>query len=99
VSEAREAEAAAGDRQADLFGLESFLEARPGSTAVARRGPGRPPGSRNLSTLTMAKVYMAEHGDPLRRGVQIAAMPILAHGVLEGLAQRLQCTRFDAAKW
>jgi hypothetical protein len=71
----------------------------PSSTAVARRGPGRPPGSRNLSTLTAAKYYMAEHGDPLRRGVHIAALPILASGVLEGLAARLGCTCVDDAKW
>jgi hypothetical protein len=42
---------------------------------------------------------MAENGDPLRRGVHIAALPILAEGVLEGLAKRLGCERHDAAKW
>jgi hypothetical protein len=95
VREAREAEAAAGERQPDMFALGQAVDTVPS----ARRGPGRPPGARNLSTLTAAKFYMAEHGDPLRRGVQIAALPILANGVLDGLAQRLGCSRHDAAKW
>jgi hypothetical protein len=89
---ARQREIARADRQGNLFELEQSLD-------PPRRGPGRPPGARSWTTLSMAKVYMAEEGDPLRRGVRIAALPILANGVLEGLAERLGCSRFDAAKW
>jgi hypothetical protein len=81
------------ERQGNLFDLEQALQ------PSAPRGRGRSPGSRNLTTLTMAKIYMAQEGDPLRRGVRIAALPILEVGVIEGLASRLGCSKFDAAKW
>ena len=35
----------------------------------------------------------------MERGIEIAGLPILAKGVLEGLAERLGCTRHDAAKF
>jgi hypothetical protein len=94
VRVAHQRERLAGERQGNLFELESAL-----TPPSAPRGPGRPPGSRNLTTLSMSKMYVAQHGDPLKRGVHIAALPILAAGVLEGLAARLGCTRYDAAKW
>ena len=35
----------------------------------------------------------------MERGIEIAGLPILARGVLEGLAERLGCTRHEAAKF
>ncbi len=35
----------------------------------------------------------------MERGIEIAGLPILAPGILEGLAERLGCTRHDAAKF
>ena len=65
---------------------------------LASRGPGRPPGARNRRTDEAARIYMSEFGDPLRRGVAISALPILAPDVLEGLAKRLDCSKIEAAK-
>jgi hypothetical protein len=42
---------------------------------------------------------MQRHGDPLERGIAVASLPVLAKGVLDGLAERLGCTRHEAAKW
>ncbi len=45
-------------------------------------------------------VYPRNDGrDPLERGIEISGLPILAKGILEGLAERLGCTRHDAAKF
>jgi hypothetical protein len=43
--------------------------------------------------------YIANYGDPLARAVEIAALRILTVGVLDGLADRLGCSRFQAAMW
>jgi hypothetical protein len=45
------------------------------------------------------RLYITRFGDPLKRAVAIAAMPILAAGVLEGVAERLDCPRAQAAEW
>jgi hypothetical protein len=65
------------------------------------RGPGRPVGARNKRTDEAARFYMSRFGDPLARGVEIAAIPILAQDgrVLRELAGVLGMTRSDAAKW
>ena len=42
---------------------------------------------------------MARFGDPLARGIEIAALPILAPGVLPELAKILGMDRAEAAKW
>jgi hypothetical protein len=68
-----------------------------GSVSALRRG--RPAGARNKRTDEAARFYMARHGDPLERGVAISSLPLLAKGVLEGLAERLGCTRHEAAKF
>jgi hypothetical protein len=64
---------------------------------VAKRG--RPAGSRNKRTDAASRFYMSQFGDPLARGAQISALPILAEGVLPELAKVLGCERFEAAKW
>lgn len=86
VAEFREREKAQGD----LFG---------GPASGDTRQVGRPPGARNRRTDQAARIYMGEYGDPLKRGIEIAAMPILAEGVLSGLARQLGMSRPDAAKW
>jgi hypothetical protein len=63
----------------------------------ARRG--RKPGSRNMRTEEAARYYVRRHGDPLEQAVKLGAIPILAKGVLEALAQRLACTKLEAAKF
>jgi hypothetical protein len=80
-------------------GGEASAEASAPGGAVVPRGPGRPPGARNRRTDEAARIYMSEFGDPLRRGVQLAALPLLAPGVVEGLSQRLNCSRLEAARW
>jgi hypothetical protein len=64
---------------------------------VAKRG--RPMGSRNKRTDAASRFYMSQFGDPLARGAQISALPILAEGVLPELAKVLGCERFEAARW
>lgn len=88
-------DAGAGEASAPAAGEASA----PAGTAVAPRGPGRPPGARNRRTDEAARIYMAELGDPLRRGVAISSLPLLAPGVVEGLSQRLNCSRLEAARW
>jgi hypothetical protein len=95
LAEARAVEAAEGPEQGDLFGDGERVEGR----EVERRGPGRPPGARNARTDQLAKWYIGQNGDPLSIGTKISALPILARGVLEGLAERLGCSRHDAAKF
>lgn len=104
VASARAEEAARGPAQSDLFILdEDLVPALPAPTPIelgangSKRG--RPAGARNLRTDQAARWYMSRHGDPLERGVAISALPVLAAGVLEGLASRLGCSRHDAAKW
>jgi hypothetical protein len=61
----------------------------------------RPVGARNKRTDEAARFYMQRFGDPLSRGVEIAAIPILAQNghVLTELAKVLGMSRPDAAKW
>jgi hypothetical protein len=65
------------------------------------RAPGRPQGARNKRTDEAARFYMQRFGDPLSRGVEIAAIPILAQNdhVLSELSKVLGMSRADAAKW
>ncbi len=62
---------------------------------------GRPVGARGRRTDELARWYIQRNDgrDPLERGIEIAGLPILAKGVLEGLADRLGCTRHEAAKF
>jgi hypothetical protein len=88
--------------QFDLF--EAFGGVQSTQVAVVNggsRGPGRPVGARNKRTDEAARFYMSRFGDPLARGVEIAAIPILAQGgrVLVELAKVLGMSRPDAAKW
>jgi hypothetical protein len=67
---------------------------------VATRSPGRPVGARNKSTDEAARFYKGRFlRDPLARGVEISALPILAPEVLPELAKVLGCDRFEAARW
>ena len=70
----------------DLEQLDLFEARRPSNGApaqvVATRGPGRPVGARNKRTDEAARFYKARFGDPLARGIEISALPILANGVL-----------------
>jgi hypothetical protein len=91
--------------QGDLFeGPAENLPEVVGEVAEGRpRGPGRgrPLGARNRRTDELSRWYIAKNDgrDPLERGIEIAGLPILAKGVLEGLAERLGMSRADAAKW
>jgi hypothetical protein len=88
--------------QPDLFATGPPVASPADSAApLVQRGAGRPPGHRNRRTDEMANYYIRKNGgrDPLERGIEIAGMPILAPGVLQGLAQTLGCERHDAAKW
>jgi hypothetical protein len=49
---------------------------------------GRPQGARNKRTDEAARLYMQRFGDPLARAIEIAAIPILADGVLAAFANR-----------
>jgi hypothetical protein len=62
---------------------------------------GRRAGVRNRRTDELSRWYIAKNDgrDPLERGIEVAGLPILAKGVLEGLAERLGCSRHDAAKF
>jgi hypothetical protein len=103
VEEARSQELSRLVEQPDLF-------ADPGSAAsgsalapvgVVVRGPGRPLGARNKRTDAAAQIYKSRFGDPLSRGVEISALPILANGgrVLVELSKVLGMNRGDAARW
>jgi hypothetical protein len=60
---------------------------------------GRPPGARNKRTDEAARLYMQRFGDPLARAIEIAAIPILADGVLAAFAKQIGApSRFEAFK-
>ncbi|HEY1430799.1 MAG TPA: hypothetical protein VGF39_04105 [Stellaceae bacterium] len=104
VREARAAELRRLTEDLDQLELFELFEApRPSNGApaqvVAQRGPGRPVGARNKRTDEAARFYKSRFGDPLARGVEISALPILAPGVLPELAKVLGCDRFEAARW
>ena len=90
------------DGQLDLFG-EAPARLSEVAAPVSADGThrGRRPGSRNRRTDQLAAWYIQRNDgrDPLERGVEISGLPILARGVLEGLAERLGCTRHEAAKF
>jgi hypothetical protein len=106
----REAEAerrAAAGREGQLALFDDDEAGEPAALGEGRaaepgeRRMGRPPGARNKRTDELARWYIGKNGgrDPLERGIEISGLPILAPGILEGLAQRLGCSRFDAAKF
>ena len=104
----REVEGERRATQGDLFAgvaenLPEVVGADDGSELVeaGQRGPGRPLGARNRRTDELSRWYIAQNDGrhPLQRGIEIAGLPILAKGVLEGLAERLGMTRADAAKF
>lgn len=93
VAEHRARELQDTPAQGDLLGPVG------GPDRVRPPDAGRRWGRPNRRTEEAARIYMAAHGDPLQRGIAIAAMPVLAPGVLATLAETLGCNRFDAAKW
>jgi hypothetical protein len=87
-------------RQFDLFAAFGGVQSTQVTVANGgSRGPGRPLGARNKRTDEAARFYMSRFGDPLARGIEIAAIPILAPGVLPELAKVLGMNRAEAAKW
>jgi hypothetical protein len=92
-----------GPEQLDLFGAPapSPIEVQPVVEGERQALRGRPPGSRNKRTDELARHYIAQCGgrDPLRRGIEIAGLPILAPGVLAGLARELEMSKADAARF
>jgi hypothetical protein len=87
----------ASDDQMEFFEASALCDERPIAKDSSRRG--RPVGARNLRTDQASRWYMARHGDPLERGIAVAALPVLAKGVLEALSIRLGCSTYEAAKW
>lgn len=88
--------------QGDLFGDEpENLPVVAERIAADGTHRGRRPGVRNRRTDELARWYIAQNDgrDPLERGIEIAGLPILAKGILEGLAERLGCSRHEAAKF
>jgi hypothetical protein len=97
VAEARAQELQSLD-QLELFEAPRLSNGAP-AQVVAARGAGRPTGARNKRTDEAARFYKGRYGDPLARGIEISALPILAPGVLPELAKVLGCDRFEAARW
>jgi hypothetical protein len=85
--------------QLDLFDAAGSVQSTHVTIVNGHKGPGRPVGARNKRTDEAARFYMQRFGDPLARGVEIAAIPVLAPGVLPELAKVLGMNRADAAKW
>ena len=101
-TEAERRAAAGREGQLGLFaGGEAGANGDGRAVEPGERRMGRPPGARNKRTDELARWYIGKNGgrDPLERGIEIAGLPILAPGILEGLAARLGCTRFEAAKF
>jgi hypothetical protein len=87
--------------QGDLFGDEPANLSQVVPIAADGTHRGRRPGVRNKRTDELARWFIAQNDGrhPLARTIEIAGLPILAKGVLEGLAERLQMSRADAAKF
>ena len=97
-----EVEAERQQVQGELFGgdaanLPEF--AMPVASDGTHRG--RRAGVHNKRTDELARWFIAKNDGrhPLERAIEIAGLPILAKGVVEGLAERFGITRADAAKW
>jgi hypothetical protein len=87
--EAFHAQADEEDRQFGLF-AEPLTEAGKTKALVYKRGPGRPPGSRNRRTERTAAFLLTRHRDPREILLEIAeANP-------HDLAALLGCTAFEA---
>jgi hypothetical protein len=91
--------------QLDLFAPNGTVQGDQATQVMVvnggSRGPGRPLGAHNKRTDEASRFYKSRFGDPLGRGVEIAAIPILAQGghVLLELSKVLGMSRADAAKW
>jgi hypothetical protein len=87
--------------QFDLFEANGSVQSAPVPVVNGHQGPGRPVGARNKRTNEAARFYMSRFGDPLARGIEIAAIPILAQGgrMLLELSEVLGMSRADSAKW
>jgi hypothetical protein len=60
---------------------------------------GRPLGARNKRTDEASWIYMQRSGDLLARAIEIAAMPILADGVLAAFTKQVGApSKFEAFK-
>ena len=66
--------------------------------AEAKRGKGRPAGSRNLRSEAYAALLTAKHGDPLDIATKIAAIDVLDEENVQQLARKWGCSRFEAVK-
>ena len=88
------AEAGAGEAlEARLDDVEQLALALGLDTdRIRRRAAGRPAGRRNLRNQRVADYLLGQYPDPLEGLVRMAAMP------LEGLADALGCSRFEAAQ-
>lgn len=64
----------------------------------AKRGRGRPAGSRNLRTEAYAALLKRNIGDPLVVAVRIAAKDVLDPDVVAALAKTWGCDRYEAVK-
>jgi hypothetical protein len=87
--------------QFDLFAAFGGVQSTHVTVVNGHQGPGRPVGARNKRTNEAARFYMSRFGDPLARGIEIAAIPILAQGgrVLLELSKVLGMSRAEVAKW
>jgi hypothetical protein len=87
--------------QLDLFDAAGTAQSTHVTVVNGQSRMGRPIGARNKRTDEAARFYMSRFGDPLARGVEIAAIPILAQNghILTELAKVLGMSRPDAAKW
>ena len=81
----------------DLFEANGSVQSAPVPVVNGHQGPGRPVGARNKRTNEAARFHMSRFGDPLARGIEIAAIPILAQGgrVLLKLSEVLGMSRAD----
>lgn len=76
----------------------ALLEDEAAAVAEAKRGKGRPAGSRNLRSEAYAGLLMGRHGDPLEIATRIAAIDVLDEDEVLALARKWGCSRFEAVK-
>ncbi len=88
---AEQAEADEDERQFGLF-AEPRTEAGRAKAIVYKRGPGRPPGSRNKRTERTVAFLLARHRDPREILLEMAAANV------HDLAALYGCSPFEAAQ-
>jgi hypothetical protein len=103
AARAQELQVRTEEDQLDLFGAApGDVQSKHVAIANGQNGHsriGRPPGSRNKRTDEASRIYMSGAGDPLKRSIEIAALPILAEGVLAAFAKEIGApSRFEAFK-